>query len=429
MIINGYEQYKELKSRMDRERYVLTPIHRDVYYHPAENSLLCVGIMFEDSTNYTLSITHDDAQQFDLPTISTTAYTPNRKIIQNATDIESLAYVSGQTIKNLTDFLTTYVHETHTLFGRLTDSNKIIPIAVWHDVLRAYNHYLWEIIHQFDRQNDVALSYMHQLVDVLGDIESEGLRVNQTILHENYEDRVVRSFRGDIVYTEYNPYTITGRPSNRFGGINFSALNKSDGTRDMFISRYPEGELIQIDFEAYHLRLMAKELGVYLPTDRSIHTELAQKYFQTDQITDELYAESKKRTFEIMYGMRDDTYGIPLFEKIKELRQSYEYRDALTLPSGITVTVSEPSANKLFNYYVQSLEVVRTLPKLSKVLERLHGSANHLILYTYDSILLDMETFDAQLIGETVSILDENKTFPVRVYRGKTYGSIEEIKM
>ena len=41
-----------------------------------------------------------------------------------------------------------------------------------------------------------------------------------------------------LEYTQYNPYTSTGRPSNRYNGINYAALNKEDGTRDRFVSRF-----------------------------------------------------------------------------------------------------------------------------------------------------------------------------------------------
>jgi len=35
---------------------------------------------------------------------------------------------------------------------------------------------------------------------------------------------------------KYNPYTITGRPSNAWRGVNYAALNKTDGSRKSFIS-------------------------------------------------------------------------------------------------------------------------------------------------------------------------------------------------
>jgi hypothetical protein len=270
---------------------------------------------------------------------------------------------------------------------------------------------------------------MYKLLSTLKDIESAGLCVDRTLLSEHFSSDTKRAFKDNMVYTEYNPYTATGRPSNRFGGINFAALNKSDGSRDSFISRYPSGSLVQMDFEAYHLRLMANELGVVLPSEQSIHTELAKVYFNTLDITEDMYAESKRRTFEVMYGTSIETYNFELFEKIHEHRKQYERVNFIKLPNGITVNVPSPNASKLFNYYVQSLEMVRTLPKLTRIIELMKNTTNHLVLYTYDSILLDMQTMDINILQKIQEILEENKKFPVRIYSGNTYGNIKEIRL
>jgi hypothetical protein len=174
---------------------------------------------------------------------------------------------------------------------------------------------------------------------------------------------------------------------------------------------------------------MANELGVTLPSEQSIHTELAKIYFNTNDITEEMYAESKRRTFEVMYGMSRETYGFELFEKIHQHRKQYEYTTTIELPSGITVDVNTPNASKLFNYYVQSLEMVRTLPKLTRIIELIKNTSNHLVLYTYDSILLDMQTMDINILQQIQEILEENKKFPVRMYSGTTYNNIKEIRL
>ena len=78
-----------------------------------------------------------------------------------------------------------------------------------------------------------------------------------------------------MVYSEYNPYTATGRPSNRFGGLNFAALNKKDGSRKKFISRYgKEGMLVEMDYDAYHLRLIGDEVNYKFPKG-SVHKHMA----------------------------------------------------------------------------------------------------------------------------------------------------------
>ena len=78
---------------------------------------------------------------------------------------------------------------------------------------------------------------------------------------------------------------------------------------------------------------------------------------------------------------------------------------------------------------MQSLETVKTLPKLQLIMNLLQNTNNHLILYTYDSILVDMEKFDNELIHSMIDILEENKKFPGRLYSGSTYNNIKELRL
>lgn len=411
MIITGYEQYNSLIERMSREQCILTPIFRDIHYHRVENNILCIGVSFPDET-YVISVSHRDAPTFDVPGA------PHL----TSEDVQILAYVHG--ISPIEWSYAPYIVDTHNQFWNVRDVNRLIPLTTWASLLKTYATQQWNIVNAVPQ--NVTYEFVRNMIHTLRQIENAGLCVNREILSEHFETKTLRTFKHNFVYSEYNPYTITGRPSNRFGGINFSALNKTDGSRDAFISRYENGTLVQIDFEAYHLRLVADDFNIQLPSS-SLHTELAKQYFKTEHITEQLYADSKRKTFEIMYGMSDETHGIDLFNQIVEIRKAYRNTsDKLELPSGVIVDVTEPNPSKLFNYYVQSLEVVKTIPKLQLVIDLLQNTTNHLVLYTYDSILLDMETFDSSIVKKIVSILEEEKKFPVRVYKGTTYGNISE---
>ena len=50
-----------------------------------------------------------------------------------------------------------------------------------------------------------------------------------------------------------------------------AALNKEDGTREKYISRFKNGSIIECDFDAYHLRLMAKVVD-YKFSEKSSYT-------------------------------------------------------------------------------------------------------------------------------------------------------------
>jgi hypothetical protein len=416
MIITSYPQYCELIERMNREECILTPIFSDPYYHAVENTILCVGITFTNNETYIVSIEHSDAPTFEIPV-------GNKCFSEN--DIHILAYINHQSIP--TKNFDAYVNSTHSQFGIFPNTNKLLPLAVWGKILKQYNKKLIDIF--VAHKHTIAThpyTFLQDLHATLREIESAGMKVSN---FEKFDYKVRRHFKRNMVYSQYNMFTATGRPSNRFGGINFSALNKSDGTREAFISRYTNGILVQIDFEAYHLRLIADHYNITLSTD-ALHTELAKQYFQTDNITDELYAAGKQRTFEIMYGVSDETYGIPLFEHIVNIRRLFaEQTGPLTLHTGITVEFPDKNASKMFNYYVQSMEIAKTLPKLQRVLELLKNSRHHVVLYTYDSILLDMENFDTEVLRDIVDLLEEQKKFPVRVHAGTTYNNITEIRL
>lgn len=405
MVITTAEQYNSLLNRMGREKCIVTPIYRDLHYHTIENEVLCVGVSFNNNEHFVVSINHKDAPRFPI-----VAGNYDNDIIQ------IIAYQTHRNAPLIHNAYTPYIRDTHNTFGAKTNINDIIPISVWGDVLSKYNGTLIPFLQE--KPNP----YMLELTAILREIEGCGLFVRRDLMSEYFDKKSIRSFRGNLIYSQYNPFTTTGRPSNRFGGINFSALNKTDGTRDMFISRFPNGTLLQFDFEAYHLRLIAEHLDINLPQG-SIHTELAKVYFNTNNITPELYEESKRKTFNILYGNTNHT--IPLFEKVVDFKKTFENKDRLILPSGIEVEVSDPSASKLFNYYIQSLEMYKTLPKLREMLDYLRGKNAFLTLYTYDSVLIDVEAADEDFVMDIVKILEGNHNkFPVRTYVGKSYGDL-----
>lgn len=229
-----------------------------------------------------------------------------------------------------------------------------------------------------------------------------------------------------MVYSDYNIYTSTGRPSNAFGGINFAALNKNDGSREKFVSRFGEnGTLVQFDYEAFHLRLAGKLMDYYLPPT-SLHKYLAQQYYGNLTITKEQYEESKARTFALMYGQSDDTGGVEFFQKIKgyssKLWDEYCQNGFVLSGTGRKVILTDPSKNKVFNYMMQLTETEEAIQRVNKVSQFL----NRVILYTYDAIVLDVPNNELYLMDKVAEILSEGG-FPVRQYRGHNYNELNLI--
>lgn len=416
MIINGSEQYQQLKERMDREQYIKTPIHRDFYAHPSINPILCEGITFLNGDTYILSVSHNDAEQF--PTI-TTPQEINGQVV---------AYINNHSIPNIQDYYTPYIRNTIYMFPNLTNGHHIIPLATWSTVLKEYNTRLLNITQQFPNSiTTTPYQFICAAVTVLRTIESAGLSVDMNLLVEHFGKDATRYVKDNLIYSQYNPFTTTGRPSNRYGGINFAALNKTDGSRQSFVSRFEGGTLIQVDFEAYHLRLLGKHGGLDLPST-SLHEYLARQYYEKDDITPEEYELAKQQTFSVLYGADVDT-DVPLLKTLRNLSttiyEEYQRTGVLTTPiAHREIKDDDLTENKVFNYFVQALEFEHTVPRLERLVDALRDKQSKIVLYTYDAVLMDCPPDEVENTIEVARDILGADGYPVRTYRGNNYDQL-----
>jgi hypothetical protein len=424
MIVNTIEQYNNLINRMNRESHIATPVFRDLYTHSVINPILCVAFTFDNGDFYMVSIRHKDAPRFDVPLSTDFTQSTHPHIIKGM-NINTFQYLMGKTIVE--------VEQKNILleFSNLSKYNEILPITVLSSQYRKYHRDILSSRDTNDVVNKSVLKFITDAVQTLRDIEKNGLSVNMEVFNTHFSDKKKFVHEGKV-YTEYHPYTMTGRPSNRFGGINFAALNKSDGSRAAFVSRFENGKLLQLDFESYHLRLLANYAYQVSP-EIPIHTFLAQEYFGKTDITQEEYDEGKQITFSILYGDNVDT-DISFLQNIKQVAvDKYHHYltegDIFAPYSNRTIFIPEGSSmNKVFNYFVQSLEFEETVTKIDKLNTALQGKKSVVILYTYDALLLDCPPEELEEVKTlTESILGENG-YPLRTSFGDNYNDLRDWK-
>jgi hypothetical protein len=85
------------------------------------------------------------------------------------------------------------------------------------------------------------------------------------------------------------------------------------------------------------------------------------------------------------------------------------------------------TANKLFNYYLQAVETEVSVQKLSALLTALQPYQSRIILYTYDSILLDVDYSEAKDILPICKNILEQGNFPVKCKVGDIYDKMNQI--
>ena len=430
IIVESNKEKEQFLEYWNNEQSTIIPIWEDLEKHPMNNRLSFLYVRFSN-IDFILPFNHNDCEPLtiDLSLSTQNKWIWNKKgFLQTDINIEKLKdvqtalffeqnqiYPFGDKLEVLTNF--------YYRLGIRDDLGKSIPIMKWGEVLReivgewgdispSHPNYLREFL----KDNTTWID--NTMIPILSQIERKGIRVDTEKFLDRWPNHQNSLLLGNI-FTEYNPYTITSRPSNRHGGVNFSALNKKDGSRESFIPR--DGKLfLQFDYDAYHVRIIGKLIKHKLPKT-SVHQWLADQYGCD-------YDESKGRTFRILYGgVSDEDRKIPFFNKVDKfiykVQEDGVKNGYLQTPKGRKIPlgwIEKPTSQKFFNYLLQATETefnIEVMDKLRK--ERLPLP----ILYTYDSFLFEFDNSEVETIKKVKSVL-ESYGFPVKVDWGKNYGEV-----
>lgn len=416
MVIVTDKNRDELNSLLLDKMVFVHPVVVDSFCHPTQTTVSSVHIHLEYGGRYSVPVKHPDApsQPISLWDCSQIVVVNKKEFLQlfpltdpkKVVDLSSMVYLSHLPPLDLHKLLPQFIRNVYGRF-KFKNLNLSVPFTLW---CQYADSVLDLMVKTYATVSDVgatrAYSFLNDVaIPTLSKVEESGLW----------------TVDGKLEHSQYNLYTSTGRPSNAFGGVNYAALNKSDGTRDKYVSRHGDnGTLVQFDYEAFHLRILAMIIGYDLPKT-SVHRHLAELYYGTTEITPELYEESKARTFALMYGHTEDTNDIEFFRKVREYIQSFS-GDRFLSTKGREVIVPDPSPAKLFNYFMQLAETEIALSRVKTIVD--DGEVD-VILYTYDAILLDVHNDDLPYMSKVKDYLSTGK-FPVRQYRGSSYGSLQE---
>ena len=267
--------------------------------------------------------------------------------------------------------------------------------------------------------------WQNKYTEVYKWVEEQGILVDEKLFDKYFETPWKgRSLRDSKVYSSYNLYNITSRPTNAFNSINFLAFNKENGSRTAFI---PENDaFVEFDFDGYHIRLIADAMYTDIPQDQSIHEYLGKQYFNKEELTPEEYQEAKKITFRQMYnGVEEEYMHIEFFEDVyhtvRAMWTAYTNNGFLELPNGRKLTQENANPQKLFNYYIQCLETVNNVKKLNKLKDHLKDKQSKVLLVVYDSILIDYAVSDGKgTLSQIKDILEEGG-YKVKAKKGDNY--------
>jgi len=406
-------------------------------YHPKLTSTVAIYIRPINSKHgFILPVNHDECLNIDKERVYeilnsfTTLYTLDKKNllyhfnIQHATDI-SLLY--SMTFYDRLD----YSRENNTLnyfYNKFSDRskiNQIIPISKLYEscekVYDSVKSYMdIEIPSGFSFYNNIATNVFFLIEQTGLGIELENFIKNFTPRNPSY------NISKDTVFTSYNLYNATSRPTNAFNSVNFAAIPKGEEYRNCF--KPTNDFFVELDFDGYHLRLLCDEIDFDIPSS-SAHKYLAKMYFDKEDITEEEYNSAKQINFQAIYGkIPEEHKNLLIFQKIQEyIDNMWESFSKLgfvenTLSNKhFTKELKEMHPAKLMNYMMQSLETARNILILKEVLSYLRDKETKIALYTYDAILFDFSTKDGkETLKGLEKIMETNKKYPIKFKYSKS---------
>lgn len=416
-IVETEEQLKYLSDKTESNKCFVNIITTNDNHHPSLTKP-CLVYYNDGEKGYILPIDHSEAFKLDWKSVKQfissieTVYVLDKKF--------HLYFLPGY---NLIDVnFNKYVDESqfdtkvHTDFNRekyyINDLNTLIPIPKHYEKWENIYKHLVDNLH-FSKWHEGRSFLNDKFTNVFYQIEKNGIGIDPRKFNKHFEvNWKDNSIYGNTVYTQYNLYNLTTRPSNAFNGVNFAALPK-DAARESF---EPNNYIfVEFDYSAYHPRIIAKTIG----------------YKFEDEPYDEV---PKEIMFQNIYGgIRDEYAWFPFFAKLNEWLETKwkEFKsthiNSLILPSGVTipqVKIENPTPNKILSYLIQAHETYYNTLTLERVLKLLEGKKTKIVLYTYDSILLDVAKEDVKTLLPKIKQELEADGFPTRMSIGENYGAL-----
>jgi hypothetical protein len=412
--------------------YILIPIFSDPFLHSLhkDNDLSLLYLRhWGDREGRMICVNHPDGESENIDEIKNDHrffyVTPDVKKLKHILpdtrliDVNYLSWKNTNLPVDLENIRLNAYDFFHSKYYNMKNINRIIPFSKH----KEYCDRVFDVmIKSFSKVCEYE--YHADVINAFSSIEKNGVKVSDNVC-DIFDIRVKKHISNGKLYSNYNLWTTTGRPSNSFGSVNFAALPPEK--RKGFVAE--NDYLVEFDFDAYHLRLIADLVDYDFGKD-SVHEHLAEHYGCS-------YEESKQRTFKLLYGGIDKQTRekVPFFD----LTHKYIYKKWNEINTHNLVytdiyrrkllsnNYEDLNRNKLFNYLIQAYETESNIKKILSIQNYLLNKKTKLVLYGYDSFLFDFSKQDGvETLIQIKSILEENKHF-TKSKMGLNYGEMQDI--
>lgn len=420
----------------------MEPVWADDRVHPAINSVS--AIYFRNTRGkrgFLIPIDHTESPGLDLervlalfllkvPQISTI----DRKVAlylglenRSVKGLKMAYTLNGESFPELSDFDTTAHLYYQRQLSSKTDVNRYVPLSKIYEKYENFYKKL-KFKDQWFTSRDYEF-YNQEVTDVFFNIEKSGIGIDMDHLKTVYPDMNYKLGVGNgRIYGIYNLFNLTGRPTCAFNGVNFSAISKKDDRRKMYIPR--NQVLVEFDYQAYQIKLLADIIG-YDFQGENIHRHMAKLYYNTEDPTEQQYADGKLKTFRYLFAHTSDSPDTEFFKEVFELKDylwdRYQQYGYIKSPISGRKLTGMDNDRQILPYLLQSYETESNVQVLSKILKYLEDKDTKLIMYSYDAFLFDLCVNDGKdLVTDIRDILEEGD-YKTKASFGANYLELEEL--
>ena len=421
-LIETEEQINYLINRQYKEAFIeIIPFHKDV--HPALNDVSLVYFKPSiENKGFMLCITHSECLGVSKTLVDELLTQVDKLWVRDKKS--ALFYFQIKALLDSSILIPPYIQEqtqAHNIlyqkYPNKKDINKIVPIVKHYEVCEK----IYETISPvFEKELPPYFRFYNEYTTLaFFGIEKNGIHINKEIFDQHFKpNNPIYSISDDKIYTNFNLFTTTKRPSNSYNGINFAALNKDSGARESFVPQ--NDKFVEIDISAYHPNLAAHLVDYEFGVD-DVHQAFADMYGVD-------YKKAKELTFKQLYGGIFKEYEhLEFFQKVKRYiddnwRKFNEDGYVEVLRSGYWLEKSKldnMNPQKLFNYVLQNLETATNVCILIEINKLLRGKKSKIVLYTYDSFLFDID--ESENLEQEINKIFKNKKLQTKTGYGTTY--------
>lgn len=452
MIINNEQSVKEYLQYIKNQKVIVIPIM-------GGDGNKIPSILNYISSIYIYSIDEEIGFLFPVNHYESLVKSENiKKILKKHFVVNRKSFIFAKRIAMAFDFIPQFLLDLKMnimFFSSIDNKNFELDTKSFHKFDDLNNNYFVPLHKHLSYANNIALYYIskltyennskyetyeYMLFKVFCEIENSGIQVIRDKLFSYFKNIEGTNIYKNKIYSKFNLYNPTSRPTNSFAGINFMGLKKKTGERQCFISRWNNGYLVQFDFESYHPRLLYQILDSELSKNINFYQMIGGlvKNKSYEDITKEEIEEFKKKTFFYLYGDSVKyTAKINFFKKLQNFKNylykfykengyitSYFFKRKIFINSYEKIT-----KGKVLNYFIQSFETENNLIKIYRILEYMNKKniSSKIILYQYDSILIDFNFNDGIDFLKKIKYILEEGNYKIKTTVGKNFNEMLSI--